>query len=68
MKKNQKKIVVNNQEDEDSEVYILYPENAVADTSHKKQQQIQNAGFETTLKAKQLHNVVSINKRYPNSK
>ena len=29
MKRNQKKIAVNNQEDEDFEIYTLYPENAI---------------------------------------
>ena len=66
--KNQKRIAIHNQEDEDFEVYILYPENAMADTNNKKQQQKQNAGFETALKAKALHNLISINQSYPNSK
>lgn len=68
MKKNHKKIVTNKRGDEDFKVYVLYPENAVADASHKKQQQAQNTGFEAPLKAKELHSVISINKPYSNSK
>ena len=67
MKKNQKRIFVNNQEDKDFEVYTLYPENAIADTRHKKRQQIQNAGFETALKAKEPGSIISINNPYSNS-
>jgi hypothetical protein len=52
MKKNQKRIAVNSQGDEDLEVYILYPENAIADANHKKQ----NSSFKTALKVKKLHN------------
>ena len=61
MKKNQKKIAVNNQDDGEAKVYTLYPENAIADTNHKKQMEKQNADFETALKVKELHNLKSIN-------
>jgi hypothetical protein len=57
MKKNQKRIAVNSQGDEDLEVYILYPENAIADANHKKQ----NSSFKTALKVKKLHNLKSTN-------
>ena len=66
MKKNQKRIAVNNQEDEDFKVYILYPENAIADAGHKKQQQKRNDGF--ALKAKEPYNLISINQPASNSK
>lgn len=66
MKKNQKRIFVNNQEDKDFEVYTLYPENAIADASHKKQQQQRNDGF--ALKAKEPHNLININQPSSNSK
>ena len=68
MKKNQKRIALNNQEDQGFEVYILYPENAIADTKHREQQQKQNEDFETALKVKAPHNLISINQPYSNSK
>ena len=68
MKKNQKNIAVNNQENKDIEVYTLYPENAIEGTNHKRQQQKRDDGFETELKAKEHHNVISINQRSFNSK
>lgn len=68
MKKNQKKIAINKRGSGDFKVYVLYPENAIADTGHKKQQQIKNTGFETALNAKELHGVISINTPYTNPK
>jgi hypothetical protein len=65
MKKNHKKVAANNQEDENFKVYVLYPENAIEDTNHKKQL-IKKPGFPTALKGKQLNNVISINKHNPN--
>jgi len=60
MKKHQKIPVAINQKDEDFKVYILYPENAIADTGHKRQQK-QNHNSETALKVKELHNSASAN-------
>ena len=52
MKKNQKRIAINNQEDEDFEVYILYPENAIADITQERLQHKRNAGSKTVLQSK----------------
>ena len=60
MKKHQKIPVAINQKDEDFKVYILYPENAIADTGHKRQQK-QNHNPETALKVKELHSSASAN-------
>ena len=66
MKKNQKNLAINNQQEEHFEVYTLYPENAIADTNHKKQQQMRKDGF--ALKGKEPHKLMSINQPSSNSK
>ena len=55
--KNDINYVVNKQEDEDVEAFILYPENAIADIKQDKPQQV-NAGSEENIKGRASDNQV----------